>query len=101
MFELALKFNVVLIAGMAVMFSSIGLLFRTSKAGKIDRDNLVYSDGFQGASIASLFLIAVVVYYIEDPKSVQVLKEQASLVVTFSLLGCIQFGDRFRRSLRQ
>ena len=101
MFELALKFNLALIIGTGVTFALLGLFLRTGRSGRIDRDNLVYSDGFQGMSIATLFLVAIVVYYIDDPRAVQVLREQASIVSTFSLLGCIQFGDRFRRSLRQ
>ena len=101
MFELALKYNLAFISGTGTMFSLMGLFLRTGRSGKVDRDNLVYSDGFQGVSIASLFLVAIVVYYLDDPRAVQVLREQASIVATFSLLGCLQFADRFRRSLKQ
>lgn len=100
-FELILKINVLLIVGSGAVFALIGLIMRSGPSAKTDRDNLVYADGFQGVSIATLFVVAVMVYYIEDPRAVGVLKEQASVISTFSLLGCLQFADRFRRSLKQ
>lgn len=100
-FEFLLKNNVLLIIGCGALFAAMGLFMRNSPAAKKDRDNLVYSDGFQGVSIATLFIVAIMIYYIDDPRAVALLKEQASVISTFLLLGCIQFVDRFRRSLKQ
>jgi hypothetical protein len=101
LFETVLEYNVLLIIGSGGLFAGTGLFFRSGPSASTDRDNLVYADGFQGASIATLFVVAVMVYYIGDPRAVSVLKEQANIISTFSLLGCIQFADRFRRSLKQ
>ncbi len=100
-FELVLHYNVLIIIGCGALFAGMGLFLRSGPSGVVDRDNLVYADGFQGVSIATLFVVAIMVYDIDDTRAVAVLKEQASVISTFSLLGCIQFADRCRRSLRQ
>ena len=101
LFEAAVKYNALLIVLCGAIFAAIGLFFRRTPAATADRDNLVYADGFQGATVGTLIVVAVVVYYIEDPRSILLLKEQASLIAIYSILGCMQQVDRFRRSLRQ
>ena len=49
--ELAIRFNWLLIVGLGAIFALVGLLFRRGPSGKSDRDNLVYADGFQGATV--------------------------------------------------
>lgn len=92
--------NLGLIIGFGVVFALVGLVFRTGPSGKADRDNLVYADGLQGVTVATLFVVATMIIYIADQRAVSVLREQAGTLSTFSLLGAIQVVDRFRRSLK-
>lgn len=102
LFDAVVKYNLVLIVLCGAVFAATGLFFRrSSPASRADRDNLVYADGFQGATVGTLVVIAIVVSYIEEPRSILLLKEQASLITVYSILGCMQQIDRFRRSLRQ
>jgi hypothetical protein len=73
LFQFVLANNALLIIGTGTGFALIGLFFRSGRSGRTDRDNLVYADGFQGASIATLFVVAIMVYYIDDQRSVPVL----------------------------
>lgn len=100
-FDFVLAYNALFIVGAGTLFATLGLFLRTGPSATSDRDNLVYADGFQGASIATLVVVALMVYHIEDPRAVAVLKEQASVISTFLILGSIQFADRWRRSLKQ
>lgn len=61
--DLIIGYNLVLIIGCAILFALIGLIFRTGPSGKIDRDNLVYADGLQGLTVATLFVVAIMVIY--------------------------------------
>lgn len=101
LFEFVLRNNVLLIIGCGVACAAAGLFFRSGPSATKDRDNLVYADGFQGVTIATLLLVATMIYYIDDPRAVLVLREQASVISTFAILGVLQLGDRFRRSLRE
>jgi hypothetical protein len=96
MFEFLVKFNAPIGVCIGCMFAIIGLLLRKHVT---DRDNFVFADGFQGLTVASLLIVAIMVYYIEDVKAVAVLKEQAGLVILLMLLSALQLTDRFRRSL--
>ena len=94
MLEFVLVNNVVFIVVMGLIFALMGMSFRKGEAAKADRDNLIFADGFQGATIATLFVVAVTTYYIDDARSVQALKGQASLVALYAILGCLQsFGN--------
>lgn len=99
--DAVINYNLVLIISLGIVFALIGLFFRTGPSGRRDRDNLVYADGLQGVTVATLFVVAVMVIYIKDERAVAVLREQAGTLSTFSFLGAIQAIDRFRRSLRQ
>lgn len=79
----------------------IGLFFRSGPSAAADRDNLVFTDGFQGATVATLVVVAIAVYNIKNPDAASLLKEQASLITIYAILGSMQQIDRFRRSLRQ
>ncbi len=96
-----IHFNVLTILGSGAAFAAVGLVFRRGPSATRDRDNLVYSDGFQGATVATLIVVATAVYYIEDPRTGPLLREQASLITLYCILGCMQQVDRFRRSLKQ
>lgn len=100
-FDFVLANNTILIIGAGALFAALGLIFRTGPSAKSDRDNLVYADGFQGVSIATLVVVSVMVYHVDDGRAVAVLKEQASVISTFLILGSIQFADRWMRSLKQ
>ena len=78
-----------------------GMLLRKGPSGQSDRDNLIFADGLQGVTFASLIVVAFMVHFIDSPKAVAILKEQSILVSIFALLGGIQMLDRFRRSLTQ
>ena len=95
--DFVVKWGGLAIIGFAAAFALAGLFIRKSPESARDRDNLVYADGFQGATIATLIVVAVVVYYIDDPRTAPMLKEQASLVAVYSVLGVLQQADRFRR----
>ena len=113
MLEFAMLHSFGFIVSFGLLFAVIGMMFRNRPAhgsGRFgryderqfvhpDRDNLVYADGFQGATIATFLVVALTVYYIEDPRLFEILKGQASLVALYALLGCLQSADRFRRSL--
>lgn len=101
LFEAAIHYNVGMIIGCGALFAAVGLLFRRGPSARADRDNLVYADGFQGATVATLVVVAVSIAYIEDPRAVDLLKEQASLISIYAILGSLQQVDRFRRSLSQ
>jgi hypothetical protein len=101
MLEFILVNNVALVVVCGVILAVTGMLFRKAASAATDRDNLIFADGFQGATIATLFVVAVTIYYIEDERSIRVLKGQASLVALYAILGCLQSIDRFRRSLGQ
>ena len=100
MFDIMLRYNVLMGILFGFAFAVTGMVLRTGKAGERDRDNLVLADGFQGLTIATLIVVATMVYYIDDPRAVVVLREQASVISTFSILGSLQQLDRFRRSLK-
>ena len=99
--DAVIDYNLGLIIGLGLVFALIGLFFRTGPSGKQDRDNLVYADGLQGVTVATLIVVAVMVISIGDQRAVGVLREQAGTLSTFSFLGAIQAVDRFRRSLKQ
>jgi hypothetical protein len=99
--EAVIRFNFWLVVGFGGLFAVVGLFFRSGPSATADRDNLVYADGFQGATIGTLIVVAVAVNYIDDLRSVALLKEQASLIAIYAILGCLQQADRFRRSLKQ
>ena len=96
--EVIIRFNVILIIGFGALFAAIGLLFRRGPTAHSDRDNLVYADGFQGATVGTLIVVAISVYYIDDVRATKLLQDQASLIAIYSILGCMQQVDRFRRS---
>lgn len=99
--DIVIQYNLGLIVGFGILFALIGLVFRTGPSGKADRDNLVYADGLQGVTVATLVVVAIMVIYISDERAVSVLREQAGTLATFSVLGSLQAADRFRRSLSQ
>ena len=100
MFDIVLKYNVLMGILFGFVFAVVGMVVRTGPGAAADRDNLVLADGFQGLTIATLVVIATMVYYIDDARAVVVLREQASVISTFSILGSLQQLDRFRRSLK-
>jgi drug/metabolite transporter (DMT)-like permease len=95
LFEFILNHNVPLITGCGICFPVAGLYFRTGGDGVQNRESLVYADGFQGASIATLVFVAVMIFGIDDVRAIRALKEQASTVALFSILGSIQFFYNF------
>ena len=95
--DFVVKWGGLAIIEFAMAFALAGLFIRNSPGSAGDRE--VYADGFQGATIATLIVVAIVVYYIDDPRTAPLLKEQASLAAVYSVLGVLQQADRFRRSL--
>jgi hypothetical protein len=99
MFQFVLENNISLTVIIGTLFAVIGLIFRNESQFEHSRD-MIYADGFQGASIATLLYVAVIVFHIENPLAVKALKEQANTVALFSVLGCLHFVVQFRRSLK-
>lgn len=97
MLEFVLRFFLEMFAGMGLLFVATGLLKRRLEAPS--KDGMIFSDGFQGSTVAALLALAVVVYNLEDPRSLKFLKENAALVILVCLLGASQQMYSFRRSL--
>ncbi len=98
--EFVAKYNGTLILVSGVLCAAVGMIYRRGPSGRKSRDYLVFSDGFLGATVASLLVVAFCINHLEEPSAIVLLKEQANLIAIYSVLGSIQQIDWFGRSLR-
>jgi hypothetical protein len=96
LFEFAVSHANVIIIVSGLLFALIGLIYG-KRSGRFD--NYWIADGYQGASVASLILIAIFFYNIDNPKSLTILKEQIAFVSLNCFLLGFQCTLQFWRSL--
>jgi hypothetical protein len=94
MLEFLINSSGSLIVLTGIIFIVLGLGLRS-----INQSSHVFHDGMQGVSIATLLVLAFCIQYIDDQRSLKVIKENSVMVISSCLFTGLFFILEFKRSL--